>query len=113
MVLSKDTMLYSPSPVTSTIDFGNSGEPWSEASCMWSSHNVRPTSAAPADSMRKSAPQSFSATRKTLSRYMLLFTVNWNIHEAVARRSNAHNISSSAFTKFKAAESFNAPSSSR
>jgi hypothetical protein len=25
-------MLYSPSPVTSTIDLGDSGEPWSEAS---------------------------------------------------------------------------------
>jgi len=51
--------------------------------------------------------------RKTLSRYMLLSTANWKIREAVARHSNAHNKSSTAFTKFKAAESSNASSSSR
>jgi hypothetical protein len=44
---------------------------------------------------------------------MFLFTANWKIHDAVARHSNAHNRSSSAFTKFKAAESSNPPSSSR
>lgn len=30
--------------------------------CMWSSHKVRPTRAAPADNFLKSAPQSLSAT---------------------------------------------------
>jgi len=44
---------------------------------------------------------------------MLLPTANWKIREAVARHSNAHNKSSTAFTKFKAAESSNASSSSR
>jgi len=33
-----------------------------EVTCMWSSHNVRPTRAEPADSFLKSAPQSLSAT---------------------------------------------------
>jgi hypothetical protein len=93
---------------------------------------VRPTSAAPPDILRKSAPQSLSATlqnyelrfslflqnnfakfsikkkeemkhRKTLLLYIFVLIASCKIQEAVALFSNAHRRSSIAFTKLNAA----------